>query len=219
VALGDAEWQVELVDVLPTLLDLWGVPAERRPSKLDGRSLLPLVKPTSDAAPSQAAPPPAHAARRYVRSAMRHPMRLPSADGGAHGEWVCGEQHYVRTERAALTSYLYAGRVLNTSLFDLHADPYEQTNLAQTDPRSWEYPMVQAWATLVATERELWPRDGVRARDEAARRAGEQCGEYGAAAGARRRARLLRQRRGRGHRRSRRLRHAMPESTKGRVDH
>lgn len=164
---------VELVDVLPTLLDLWGVPNSQRPPNLDGRSLLPLVGLSGGAkgggSSGSGATVSSYTPRRHVRSAMRHPMRL-------NGEWVCGEQHYVRNEHASLTTYLHHGVVVNTTLFDLDADPLEQRNLIGEDAKAWPYATLRAWASLVAAEREAWPREGVRARDAASR--SDQCGEY-----------------------------------------
>ena len=45
---------VELVDVLPTLLSLWGVGPSEQPPRLDGRSLVPLLTPRAGGAPHRA---------------------------------------------------------------------------------------------------------------------------------------------------------------------
>ena len=198
---------VELVDVLPTLLSLWGVPAAQRPH-LDGWSLLPLAgfQEASDGSFTPlgggggggggGAVPAGYRSRSLVRSAMRHPMRIEqpaaaaatSADVRGGGEWVCGEQHYVRTADAALTTYLHNGRVVNTSMFNLASDPLEQRNLIQHSQAEWPYSTLRNWARLVAAEREAWPREEVQARDESASRTGEPCSEQHT----RRRARMKR---------------------------
>ena len=83
---------------------------------------------------------------------MRHPMVVG-------GRWVCGEQHYVRTQRHAFVTYLHEARVVNTSLFDVVADPLEQRNLYVADQPA-ATPLA-AWADLVSKERVFWPRDEV----------------------------------------------------------
>jgi len=175
---------VELVDVLPTLLSLWGMPEGQWPP-LDGRNLLPLAglagldRATDGKSWTRGADLGVGSAgagsggtpggREFVRSAMRHPMII-------RGSWVCGEQHYVRTRTHAMINYLFQGSVVNTSLFDLLADPLEQSNLlaaGQSAPPS----LLREWAGLVAHELESWPRHEVRARDAAGRAAGEHCQE------------------------------------------
>ena len=178
---------VELVDVLPTLLDLWGVAPAQRPH-LDGKSLLPLLglkasvtggtgagavfllRDPGDGAAS-------YPARGLVRSAMRHPMRLDEGGGAGGGRWVCGEQHYVRSPTASFTAYLHAGRVVNSSLFDLTSDPLEQRNLLLQPQAEWPYSTLRNWARLVAAEQDMWPRDAVHARDVRGAESGEACSE------------------------------------------
>ena len=103
---------------------------------------------------------------------------------------MCGEQHYLRSEGAALTTYMHGGRVINNTLFDLCADPLEQRNLINDDPGEWAYSTLRTWAWLVNAERQAWPRAAVHARDEISRQSGERCCEYEASA-PRRRARQL----------------------------
>lgn len=183
---------VELVDVMPTLLTLWGVPLVDQPRRLDGRSLVPLLSAASGAAMS-------FHQRPHVRSAMRHPMRISSSargsprairgggggvDGGGGAatppsmQWVCGEQHYLRSPTHSFTAYLHAATPVNMSLFDLESDPLEQNNLNGQEPAAWPYKTLRAWARFTAADRELWPHEGVAGRDEAARAAAEICGEY-----------------------------------------
>ena len=154
---------VELVDVLPTILSLWGVPPGQRPP-LDGRDLLAHARGGTGATAAAVA-----AMRQHVISAMRHPIKLD-------GAWVCAEVHYVRTARLAFTSYLHNGRVVNSTMFDLTVDPLEQSNLIVPDKPALPY--MREWDELVDVERETWPRHEVNERDEASKRAGERCGEY-----------------------------------------
>jgi arylsulfatase A-like enzyme len=96
---------VELVDVLPTLLELWGMPSSQWPT-FDGTSLLPYARTSGGEL----------AGRQHVLSAMRHPMLVA-------GVWVCGEQHYVRTQRHSLTTYLQDGRHVGSAMFGAPALP------------------------------------------------------------------------------------------------
>ena len=55
--------------------------------------------------------------------------------------WVCGEMHYLRTESHSLTAYLHEGRVVGSTLFDLQADPLEQSNLISTPSAQVQCPL------------------------------------------------------------------------------
>lgn len=178
---------VELVDVLPTLLTMWGVPTSERPTALDGRSLLPLAgfREAADGASywpkaggDASAVPPSYPLRSLARSAMRHPIRLETAGSVPDARWVCAELHYLRSDSAAFTTYLHNGLVVNTTLFDLASDPLEQRNLLLEEQSSWAYSTLRMWARLVAAERETWARDQVHARDAAGVREGEVCSEF-----------------------------------------
>jgi len=106
---------------------------------------------------------------------MRHPMRLAGqqdlplgmsmgaeGEGGTHssearhlGEqtqrgtavhvWVCGEQHSLRTQRYALSTFFLNGSVVNGTLFDLKHDPLEQHNLLSSSQDLWSRSMRRAW--------------------------------------------------------------------------
>jgi len=261
---------VELVDVLPTLLSLWGVPASKLPADLDGHSLLPLLgiseietsaysgssawirnanlsgaaepevwsmaamgggttavhlaahhgnTASTGAAMADAQDdlrsffqrariPASYQPRRYVRSVMRHPMRLAGqqdlplgmsmgaeGEGGTHssearhlGEqtqrgtavhvWVCGEQHSLRTQRYALSTFFLNGSVVNGTLFDLKHDPLEQHNLLSSSQDLWSRSMRRAWRELSDLDRQLWPRSAMVARSTRSLEAGELCGEF-----------------------------------------
>ena len=169
---------VELVDVLPTLLSLWGVGPSEQPPRLDGRSLVPLLTPRAGGTH-----PPSFRERPHARSEMRHPMLL-NDPAGRGSRWVCGEQHYLRTEHFSFTAYLHEARAVNTTLFGLDSDPHEQHNLVGLDQSAWPYSTLRTWARLTAAEQTLWPSAEVAARDERARRSGEPCGEYTGASGA-----------------------------------
>ena len=102
---------------------------------------MPLVTHSNSATSGGTA---AYTPRTRVRSAMRHPMRV-------RGNWVCGEQHYLRSEGASLTTYMHGGRVVNNTLFDLRLDPLEQRNLIADDTRQWAYSTLRTWDVEAGT--------------------------------------------------------------------
>lgn len=88
---------------------------------------------------------------------------------------MCGEQHYLRTSQHAFVAYLHGGYVINSTMFDVVSDPYEQRNLLVSGAP--EAAPLQAWSELAASELETWPRHEVEERD-ASRKGVETCGEY-----------------------------------------
>ena len=59
--------------------------------------------------------------------------------------WVCGEQHSLRTQRYALSTFFLNGSVVNGTLFDLKHDPLEQHNLLSSSQDVWSRSMRRAW--------------------------------------------------------------------------
>ena len=150
---------IEGLDVMPTLLDLWGVgraPAQGgEPGvdfvfgghasgtiRLDGESLMPFLRPVGAA--GDAVAPPVRS-NTYARSELRMPMVLnrptePNLPGAKPLRSLGhGAQLYVRTVRYSYTLYLGTSMqcecatrlgVLDEALFDHHTDEGEMTNLA-----------------------------------------------------------------------------------------
>ena len=102
---------VELVDIVPTLLEACRVPV---PQRVQGRSLLPILTGAADP-------------RRH-RSAVRSEYyRALNPDVGEHkGQWVGSYATMLREERYKLV--VYHGYATG-ELYDLVADPGEFTNL------------------------------------------------------------------------------------------
>lgn len=90
---------VELRDVMPTLLDLAGIPFVVSKSMMDGRSMMPLVRDTSAG----------------IRSYL-------------HGEHTLGDasNHYIVTEHDKYIWYSQSGK---EQYFDLSSDPHELHDL------------------------------------------------------------------------------------------
>jgi arylsulfatase A-like enzyme len=106
---------VETVDLLPTLLELLGLPA---PLDVQGHSLLPLLEGREDGK------------QEVFSSAVAVSAR--HADRGYDLE-LGGQIHALRTARWKLVRYpLVGGEALE--LFDLERDPGETTDLADAEP-------------------------------------------------------------------------------------
>jgi arylsulfatase len=126
---------VSLVDVLPTLLDYAGLPAE---SQLDGRSLRPLIE-------------GGHWTERPATAALSFFPADPEGYYELHESLILGTLKVVRTLHVAWTpedEHDLAGQVVPGSevvqVFDLAADPGETRNLHGTDdPRV--APLLQAF--------------------------------------------------------------------------
>jgi arylsulfatase A-like enzyme len=101
---------VELTDIAPTLLDLAGVPV---PGRFVGRSLVALLQGQTDAGTH----------RDVVRSEYYHTLS-PLAPG--RDDFNGSYATMIRDDRYKLV--VYHGQPIG-ELFDLHADPWEHTNL------------------------------------------------------------------------------------------
>lgn len=100
------------VDVLPTLLEIAG--AERPRQRLDGMSLVPLLRDPS---------------ATLDREAIYH--HFPGYLGAGAGSWRTTPVSVVQSGRWKLLEFLEHGRL---ELYDLDADPGETRNLAASEP-------------------------------------------------------------------------------------
>jgi arylsulfatase len=98
---------VELTDIVPTLLDVTGLP---KLAELQGRSLLPILTGSADA----------HSHRSFVRSEYHDALDRPNA---SHANMILDGRHKLT---------VYHGHEMG-ELYDLEADPNEFRNL-WTDP-------------------------------------------------------------------------------------
>jgi len=92
---------VELIDIFPTLIDLLNLPP--LPRKIDGESLVPLLKPDRGARLKQSA---------YTATGAG----TLKAYGVRHHKYSYGE-------------YIREGKLVESTLFDLEKDPHEHINL------------------------------------------------------------------------------------------
>ena len=113
--------QVEMVDLLPTVLETLGIAV---PAGLAGRSLLPLIE-AGDATPS--GPP-----RVAFSSARPEPKRVPEIRGAALIRK--GLISTVRVPPFKLIEYPIRGGGWYRQLFNLKSDPLEKHNLAGEQP-------------------------------------------------------------------------------------
>jgi len=113
--------QVRLVDIMPTLLELWGFQQTDWPSPIDGQSLAPLLKCETD--PLEActlAVPPSYA--------ETSPGQISEEDIKGRETFTGPEQQSLRTERYKLILHADGHR----ELYDLQGDPGELNNLADS---------------------------------------------------------------------------------------
>ncbi|MBN1654927.1 MAG: sulfatase [Deltaproteobacteria bacterium] len=112
------EQQVTLVDVLPTVLDFLRC---RKPERLEGRSLLALIKGSErDKAP--------HPAFSHARP---EPVRVPEISARLSKKGLISS---IRLPNVKLVEYPLESGGWYQQLFDLQADPDERVNLAQSKP-------------------------------------------------------------------------------------
>ena len=124
---GTSETPVELIDVLPTVLDLVGV---EKPPDIDGRTLAPIVLGKGAAEPSR----PAFAEMRYVPFAEQ---RVPKGDCLQDGLTASCEINLfsVKTDRFDLIKSTQTGF---EAFFDLDHDPAELHDVRDAFPRELE---------------------------------------------------------------------------------
>lgn len=111
--------QVRHVDIMPTLLELWGFPRESWPAGLDGRSLVPLLG--GDEAPEDGEPRPANCS--YAEAS---PRQLFEGDIKSYRAFAGPEQRSLRSGSFKFIAHADGRR----ELYDLRDDPQEMTNIA-----------------------------------------------------------------------------------------
>lgn len=120
---GRIDRQVRHVDILPTLLELWGFPREEWPPVLDGQSLVPLLRGAMGGTEH----------RRFTSGpsyAEASPRQLFEGDIKANKPFAGPEQRALRTHRHKFILHRDGDR----ELYDLRADPQEQFNVATAHP-------------------------------------------------------------------------------------
>ena len=113
--------QARHVDILPTLLQLWGFPCEEWPAPLDGHSLVPLLK----------GEPPAKTEDGWspsVSYAEASPRQLLEGDRQAHKPFTGPELQALRNEQYKFILHADGQR----ALYDLRQDPSEMNDVAPT---------------------------------------------------------------------------------------
>jgi arylsulfatase A-like enzyme len=111
--------QVRHVDLMPTLLELWGFPRENWPAGLDGQSLVPLLRGQHRSADDL--PRPANSS--YAEAS---PRQLFEGDVKTYKAFAGPEQRSLRAAGHKLILHDDGRR----ELYDLNTDPNEMTNLA-----------------------------------------------------------------------------------------
>ncbi|MHA1372401.1 MAG: sulfatase family protein, partial [Promethearchaeota archaeon] len=106
----DIEIPVQLVDLYPTILDMAGIPIEKAPNPIDGRSLMPLLEGKSSEFRD-------HAFSMYTGTAANTSMFMLRT-----GRWK-----YI----------VYPG--YEPQLFNLKNDPYEINNIAKSEPETVKF--------------------------------------------------------------------------------
>ncbi|MBI4581846.1 MAG: sulfatase-like hydrolase/transferase [Planctomycetes bacterium] len=108
--------QVRHVDILPTLLDLWGIPRGEWPADLDGRSLVPLMRGES-----------MEPATSYAEAS---PRQLFQGDIKAIKQFAGPEMQAIRTEEFKYIVHDNGDR----ELYALRTDPLEMANRVEAMP-------------------------------------------------------------------------------------
>jgi arylsulfatase A-like enzyme len=136
VSPGETAVPISLVDVMPTLLELLGVPA---PAGLDGRSLAPIV--TGSGAPPELAARPLFAMEHYFLWEDGRRTNAPAARTDAlQVAVVRGPRWYIRDGE-------------REELYDMAADPRQRVDLAPHLPESDELEALAASRGHVAAGR------------------------------------------------------------------
>jgi len=115
---------VRHVDVLPTLVQLWGFPREEWPPMLDGQSLVPLLK----GDPLAQAEIPWSPSVSYAEAS---PRQTAEQDTGSLKTFSGPERQSLRNKQYKFILHAKGTR----ELYDLQADPSELKNVADTYPR------------------------------------------------------------------------------------
>jgi arylsulfatase A-like enzyme len=111
--------QVRHVDIMPTLLELWGFPGSGWPAGLDGRSLVPLLR--GHEAPQDGEPRPADCS--YAEAS---PGQLFEGDLKSYRAFSGPEQRSLRTGGYKFIAHAGGRR----ELYDLRDDPLEMADIA-----------------------------------------------------------------------------------------
>ena len=106
---------VELTDVLPTLMELSGLPLTQGPKRMHGRSLAPIVTGATDP----------HTHREFVRSEHYDACDLPCPPDGTWATMYRDRRHKLVTYH----THGAPGEGLIGELYDLEADPHEHESL------------------------------------------------------------------------------------------
>ncbi len=117
--------QVRHVDVMPTLLEIWGFARETWPTGLDGQSLVPLLR--GDPIPERDEPD-----RDNCSYAEASPRQLFEGDTESYRTFAGPEQCSLRTSGFKFIRHGDGRR----ELYDLRTDPLEMTNIADAR-REW----------------------------------------------------------------------------------
>jgi len=115
--------QVRHVDILPTLLQLWGFPREEWPAPLDGQSLVPLLRGKLSAKAEGLWSP-------GISYAEASPRQLFEGDIKAHKPFNGPELQSLRNERYKFILHADGKR----ELYDLRQDPAEMNDVADIYP-------------------------------------------------------------------------------------
>jgi len=111
--------QVRHVDILPTLLQLWGFPREEWPAQLDGRSLVPLLE-------GESVPEDSDHWTAGASYAEASPRQLFEGDIRANKPFNGPELQSLRSEQYKFILHDDGKR----ELYDLRQDPSEMNNVA-----------------------------------------------------------------------------------------